>query len=135
MSCSHESLPLNAHLASRRGLELNDAVLRHCLTGRDQLDECWPVRLPGMTRNVAEPLIQLHVVHPQRARDQIETVLPGECCGTDPAGVATGGSNQEWVMHFCCSLQRAPLATECDLNRAGYTVSRRLAENSLIDLI
>jgi hypothetical protein len=28
-----------------------------------------------------------------------------------------------------------PLATECDLNRAGYTASRRLAESSLIDLI
>jgi hypothetical protein len=95
MSRSHESLPLHAHLASRRGLELDDAVLRHCRTGRDQLDE-------------------------------LDTVLPGECCGTDPAGVATrieSGMGNALVLFTSAR----PLATECDLNRAGYTASRRLA--------
>ena len=64
------------------GLELDDAVLQ-CRAGRDQLDECRLGAFCG-ARNSAEPFLQPHVVQPQRVRDGIHTVLPGQFDGCLP---------------------------------------------------
>jgi len=71
-------LPLDSHLATARGLELDHAFFQWLAARRDQLDKR---RLGGLRPEAwryTEPLLQPHVVQPQRVRNGIDAVLPGQ---------------------------------------------------------
>ena len=71
-------LPLDAHLRSARGLELDDALLQRRRRWRDQFDECRPGCLSPVAGRFAKPFLQPHIIQPQRLRDGINSVLPGQ---------------------------------------------------------
>jgi hypothetical protein len=45
---------------------------------RDQFHECRLGCLASEVGNCAEPFLQAHIIQPQRVRDGVHTVLPGE---------------------------------------------------------
>jgi hypothetical protein len=71
-------LPMDAHLAAAGGVELDDAVLQRRRMRRDQFHECRLGCFPTAAGNSAEPLLQPHIIQPERVRYGIHTVLPGQ---------------------------------------------------------
>ena len=45
---------------------------------RDQFDECRPGCLSPVAGRFAQPFLQPHIIQPQRLRDRIDSVLPGQ---------------------------------------------------------
>ena len=75
---THAILPLNAHLASSRGLELDHAIRHRRGMRSNQFNECRLGCLLWRARNSVEPLLQPHIVQPQWMGNRIHTVLPGQ---------------------------------------------------------
>ncbi len=58
------SFPVDAHLASAQGLELDDALFQRRCMWRDQFDEYRLSCLPSESGNSAQPFLQPHIVQP-----------------------------------------------------------------------
>jgi hypothetical protein len=71
-------LPLDSHLAPARRLQLDHTFFERRAVRRDQLDKSRLGCLPAEAWNSVEALLQPRVVQPQRMRDGIHAVLPGQ---------------------------------------------------------